>query len=418
MQLSKPPFPVPGSLLQGVQYMNPGLLISSSILEEQKIENKIIKVKDVNELSEVFNCLGNSKNSIVGLSCTCAWEYLECLEIARKLKQHAPRCKIFIAGWQIKSVKEQVFKDSPDIDYAILGDAEYTLKPLITGESIDSIPGVISRDYPKDNTRIYPKVDFKILDFSRYPEYQSYIPYVEESRNCPGKCTFCLNSCVVDRYQIVPMNVFEANVNNIENTYGKNACAVLLAANFGVSSKHTLQKLNFLKSKELKWNMELHIDNPWEEYLDDLVPAGISKLSVGFESASRTMLRKMDKTKNPDKYLERLEILLNELNDRNIQISLNTLFDYRETPETIAETIDFLEKHKGKYRAAKMNFMIGFEGLSSKIPDFYQHTMNNEYTKKIHAYPMLPQGYSIESMVDFIEKKERYFKVRHDQRVR
>lgn len=418
MQVSKPPFPVPASLLHGVQYMNPGLLISSSILDEQNIDNKLIKVKDVNELSEVFNYLGDSKNSLVGLSCTCAWEYLESIEIARRIKQYAPGCKIFIAGWQIKSVKENVFKDSPDIDYAVLGDAEYTLMPLVDQKPIESIPGVISRECPKDNSKIYPKVDFRILNFSKYPEYQSYIPYVEESRNCPGKCTFCLNSCVKDRYQIVPINIFEANVNNIECVYGKNASAVLLAANFGVNSKYTLEKLNLLKSKELKWNMELHIDNPWEEYLDDLVPAGISKLSVGFESASKTMLAKMNKTKDPDKYIERLEVLLNELNDRGIQISLNTLFDYRETQETIAETIDFLEKHKGQYRAAKMNFMIGFEGLSSKITDFDQLTMSNGYTKKIHAYPMLPQGYSIESMVEFIEQKEIYFKEKQQKKVK
>ena len=43
MQLSRPEFPVPNSLLRGIKYMNPGLLISSSILDEYNISNQIIK---------------------------------------------------------------------------------------------------------------------------------------------------------------------------------------------------------------------------------------------------------------------------------------------------------------------------------------------------------------------------------------
>ena len=418
MQLSRPSFPVPFSLLNGVKYMNPGLLISSSVLDEHKIPNQIIKVKDVNDLTKIFKNITNEKNTLIGLSCTCAWEYLETLEIAKKIKLFYPNCKIYIAGWQVKSIKDLVFKDSPDIDYAVLGDAEYTLLPMIKNIPIQNIPGVISRYKPKDNTKSYPKVQFRILDFSKYPEYLSYIPYAEESRNCPGKCSFCLNSCVIDRYQIVPLDIFIANVNNIEKLYGRTSNAVLLAANFGVNIKHTKEKLNFLKSKNLQWNMELHIDNPWEYYLDDLVPAGISKLSVGFESASTVMLKKMNKTQNPERYLSRLERLLAELNTRNIQISLNTLFDYRETAETINQTLEFLERNKGLYKSAKMNFMFGFEGLSEKTPNFKESILLNDYTKKVHAYPMLPKGFDIINMVKLIEEKEREFKNNMNQKTK
>ena len=410
MQLSSPQFPVPSSLLHGVKYMNPGLVISSSILDEHKISNQIIKIKDVNNVTEILKNITNDKNTLIGLSCTCAWEYLESLEIARKVKQYAPNCKIYIGGWQIKSIKEQVFMDSPDIDYAVLGDAEYTLLPIVQNIAAKYIPGVISRYDSQDNTKSYPGVKFRVLDFSKYPEYLSYIPYVEESRNCPKSCSFCLNSCVIDRYQIVPLDIFISNVNSIEKLYGKNSEAILLAANFGVSKEHTKEKLNFLKTKDLKWNMELHIDNPWEYYLDDLVPAGIHKLSVGFESASDIVLKKMNKTQNPERYLLRLERLLSELNARNIQINLNTLFDYRETEETMWQTLKFLERNKGLYKAAKMNFMFGFAGLSTKIPDFKENILNSDYAEKIHAYPMLPKGITIENMVKLIEQKENEFK--------
>ena len=74
------------------------------------------------------------------------------------------------------------------------------------------------------------------------------------------------------------------------------------------------------------------------------------------------------------------------------------------------QTLKFLERNKGLYKAAKMNFMFGFAGLSTKIPDFKENILNSDYAEKIHAYPMLPKGITIENMVKLIEQKENEFK--------
>ena len=42
MQLSHPSYKMPIALTKGCEYMNPGLLISSAILDENNIDNKII----------------------------------------------------------------------------------------------------------------------------------------------------------------------------------------------------------------------------------------------------------------------------------------------------------------------------------------------------------------------------------------
>lgn len=409
MTLSYPSYNMPLALTKGCNYMNPGLLICSSIFDENNISNKIVKIYDINE--DIIKSSIDPNTILVGISCTCAWEYLESLKIAEILKKYNNNLKIVISGWQIKSIKEKVFKDSSFIDYAIIGDAENTIFELynnIINSCEKPIYSVINKN-EKNSILVkeQPEINFRIINFEKFPDYKNYLPYVEESRNCPFSCEFCLNSCVNDKYQNVPFDIFVKNVELLEKKYGKNACANLLAANFGVNYKETKRKLDFLKTKNIKWNIELHVDNPWEYYIFDLKEAGICKVSIGFESGSSRILKLMNKSINSEKYLLRLEKMLVELSKQGIKPSLNLLIDYRDDYDSLSETLDFLEKNKQFINKVKANFMFAFEGLLHKI-DFIvsPNIIIDEYGKKIHAYPILPNGISLNDISYIIENIE------------
>lgn len=412
MKLSYPSYDMPLALTKGCDYMNPGLLICSAILDAKNVSNKIVKVIDPTDAQSIISQLDND-TIMVGISCTCAWEYLESLKIAEIIKKEIPTIKIVMSGWQIKSIKEQVFKDSLNIDYIILGDAEYTIYNLYnkiinnSDESINSIITTNSNDFYNSNDK-FPQINFQIINFKKFPQYQKYLPYVEESRNCPFSCQFCLNSCVKDRYQNVPIDIFKKNVDELEKVYGENANANLLAANFGVNYRETKKKLEYLKTKKIKWNIELHVDNRWEYYIDDLREAGIAKASIGFESGSVKTLKLMNKTSNPENYLIRLERMLEKLNEQGIKPSLNLLIDYRDDYESICETLSFLEKNKLLIKKVKANFMFAFEGILNNIDYSYNpNIIIDEYGKKIHAYPILPNGISLEEIINIIDEIEK-----------
>lgn len=412
MKLSYPSYDMPLALTKGCDYMNPGLLICSAVLDAKNVSNKIVKVIDPTDAQSIISQLDND-TIMVGISCTCAWEYLESLKIAEIIKKEIPTIKIVMSGWQIKSIKEQVFKDSLNIDYIILGDAEYTIYNLYnkiinnSDESINSIITSNSNDFYNSNDK-FPQINFQIINFKKFPQYQKYLPYVEESRNCPFSCQFCLNSCVKDRYQNVPIDIFKKNVDELEKVYGENANANLLAANFGVNYRETKKKLEYLKTKKIKWNIELHVDNRWEYYIDDLREAGIAKASIGFESGSVKTLKLMNKTSNPENYLIRLERMLEKLNEQGIKPSLNLLIDYRDDYESICETLFFLEKNKLLINKVKANFMFAFEGILNNIDYSYNpNIIIDEYGKKIHAYPILPNGISLEEITNIIDEIEK-----------
>ena len=407
MKISRPTYDIPLALKKGVPFMNPALLISSSILKENEISNKIVKIFDISD-EEVISSI-DEDTCLVGISVTCAWEYLEALKIAEIVKEKCSnKIKVLLGGWQIKSIKEKVFEDSQYIDYAVIGDSEYSIceiyKSVLEGKDID-----VSSVYKKNkvyNTNI-EAVSFRVIDFSQFPDYKKYMPYVEESRNCPFSCRFCLNSCVKDRYQCVPYDIFVKNVDNVSLLYGGDCEAHLLAANFGVNYKETIKKLEYLSAKNMRWNIELHVDNPWDKYIHLLPDAGISKVSIGFESGSKTILRYMNKTVDPDRYLERLSVLMSKLNEQGIKPSLNLLFDYRETKETIQESIRYLKANQEKIKKVKTNFMFAFDGLLDKID--YSCNPNiivDDYGKRIHAYPLLPSFLNLQEVYYIMDELE------------
>lgn len=410
MKLSYPSYDIPLALAKGCDYMNPGLLICASVFNANNVSNKIVRVNDIDE--EYVKSIIDSDTILVGISCTCAWEYLESIKIAEIIKKYHNDIKIVISGWQIKSIKDKVFDDTLAIDYAILGDAEYTILNLynnIVLSRSEQIFSVIERGKAYSDGIIKPPIiNFPIIDFKDFPDYENYMPYVEESRNCPFSCQFCLNSCVNDRYQNVPYDIFVKNVELLEKRYGETSFANLLAANFGVNYQETKRKLEYLKTKQLRWNIELHVDNPWEYYVDDLKAAGICKVSIGFESGSPRILRLMNKSSKPDKYLSRLENLLSRLNEQSIKPSLNLLFDYRDDYDSMCETLAFLQRNKHRINKVKANFMFVFDGLLDKI-DFSMHPniIIDEYGAQIHAYPILPKNISLEEMSHIIDEIEK-----------
>jgi len=99
--------------------------------------------------------------------------------------------------------------------------------------------------------------------------------------------------------------------------------------------------------------------------------------------------------------------LLIELNNQGIKPSLNLLIDYRETLETLKETLNFLTKNKDFIKKVKGNFMFGFEGIIKNIDLSYNpNIIVDEYGKRIHAYPILPSNTTLGDMTKIINQIE------------
>lgn len=418
MQLSEPDYSIPDSLKNGVRYLNPALLIQGSYLQKKDVSTSIIVCENINNLCDIDDYLRRNKVCLVGISCTSAWEYLETLHIAAHIKKHHD-IPIVVGGWQIKSIQQKIFQDSNNIDYIIVSDSDtsmYDLYNVVSNKgALEYTSGIFTkhRGLPYDgNNSLLESFDY---NFAMYPNYATYIPFVEESRGCPYSCKFCLNSCIRQCYATKSIERFEKDILNLKKFYGINFEAVLLASNFGVNAEKTRQKLRLLADHNIFWNLELHADNPWEHYIDLLYDAGVRKVSIGLESCSEKILKAMNKTKNPKKYLNRVSELLKQLHANKIRTTVNILFHFEDNHKTMNETLYFLIKNQNVIDRVRFNIMYLFDGLRSNYDgiDFKRYAIYSDFNEKLHLTPLTPDGFDSKKLISFFDTFEEIYNKRN-----
>jgi len=403
MQLSKPDYRIPDSLLHGIDYLSPSILIQANAFYLHGIPVKICIVEDIKNLTEVMGCLSGA--ILVGISCTCAWEYLETLFIAEIIKKYNNKIKIAVGGWQIKSIGSRVFNDSEFVDFAITDDNDESLYNLFCELKRNKPISLHSIIYEKNQQSYIESLKY---NYSLYPNYKNFIPFVEESRGCPNNCSFCLNSSCGTGYYRKKIDDFAIDIKNIESYYGMKCETILLAANFGVVAHDTREKLEVMRQHELLWNLEMHVDNPWESYVSDLYNAGIRKVSIGLESSSPTILQTMKKTNNSYKYLLRAKELLFNLKKHNIRTTVNMLVHYKDTKESLYDTITFLLNNSQYIDRVRFNHMYLFDGIKDLNVE-RKYMVKSKYNELLHVIPLCPEWINIDELLSLFENIERLY---------
>jgi len=254
------------------------------------------------------------------------------------------------------------------LDFAFAGEAETGLPRLLDtlgeergdrgwGGAFDRVPGLVWRDgiEVKENPRIFEEdldsleVAWDLIPPASYPRaphgaYFRQFPVapIVTSRGCPFRCRFCAVECVSGRK--VRRRSVENVVSEIE----------ILRDRYGVREIH-IEDDNFTGEKEyvlafcevmrrrapgITWTCPngVRVDTLDEEMLAAMKGAGLYFLSVGIESGSDRILRKMKKSLEVAKIEEKIRVI------RQAGIGVSGFFMLGfpgETPEEMEATIDF-----------------------------------------------------------------------------
>ena len=206
-------------------------------------------------------------------------------------------------------------------------------------------------------------------------------------------------------------DTFVKNIFILKSLYGEECKATMLSSNFGVNARETVNKLEYLTTQKIHWSVEMHVDNPWEKYIDLFPAASVDKVSIGLESASKKTLLRMNKSVDPDKYLERAKTLLKKLAELHIQTTVNILIDFREDADSISDTLQFLYNNKKYISKVRMNHMFLFHGI---VENYYgvelsDYIHQSAYNDKLHVAPIIPRHTNIYDLTDFINRFEREY---------
>ncbi len=405
--IKKPDYITSGTLFHyAIENINPGLLSIASYLVEKGISIKIIDLSIAKNFSELEDYLTNHTPKVIGVSSTCCYDYLEsikCLEIAKRL---SPESFLIAGGQHGGTLGRLFFEDCQYLDLLTIYEGEKVTEQILeilNGKgSFYDLKGIIYND--KQNHSLHenyemPELidlnDMPLPHFELYPNYSYFTPFVEESRGCPNKCYYCVNSLYNDRpYRYKLADKFIRDLDHTISFFGTEPFYAVLSANFGVNPTNTSKMLDQLKERKIHWGTGFGVANPWEEYIDKLKGAGLRMLCVGLESASEEILLRMKKTKDPSKYIDRASQLIKKASELGLNPAVNIMCYIGENESTLKETLTFLLNMENYIHRVDAYSTFEFKGtevtehFDSYEKKFGCSRIESEYAKDTHVYPL------------------------------
>lgn len=388
--------------------LNYGLLSIATYMYKKGIPIDILDLEGEREpLAKLENYLQEENPRYVGVGCVSALSYLPTLEIARYVKTVNPQIYVGVGGQHTRFIIDDVFNESgKSIDMVATGEGEETIRQIyswLKGDiSLSDVGGIaIKRNNRTVITPPNKPVDYNEISpivYSLYPEYKDLFPLIEDSRGCPYRCNFCSNENVFNaRIRFKDPDIILEEIHRIAELYETESLPLIFYNSIlGVNPK--IAKEIITKIRESKLNIRFltstRVDSGWKMYVDDL--EGLcDQMHFGLESDSPEILLRMDKTRDPERYIRSAKDAVREFHKRGVHVALNILTGFcGENEKTLKETEDFLEENREYIDSIRSHPLMLFPGspFSHRMKEFEENfgskISGNKYSERIHAYPV------------------------------
>ena len=381
---------VPGQVKQD-KVMNMGVLTLASALANE-VDVKIVDhySNPTKSISQWFD--GDTR--VIAFSCSGAESYYTSLIEARKIKMGYPDKVILMGGQHISGLFQSGIlpMDEFAVDCFTPGPGEISIIKIINAvKKGKRLPKVVLGEDPG---HIYS------LDYSLYPDWKNLIPCVEIGRGCNHSCNFCNseNMRKIARYICRDVSDVAREVKTIVGYYGDDTDIFLFGSIFGENAKQTAAVLNELYeiAPRAQYTFNLRTDCRWEKFIDPLKKLKVRSVFFGMESASKTILEKMNKSRNPEHYIERSKMVLKKFSEEKIPFFTSFILGYwGENWNTINETKQFIFENRDYLRAIGVNRFYIYPGTYDfdNVHELSQrYNCKTQFMEDLQSYLILNQG--------------------------
>ncbi|HWR81779.1 MAG TPA: radical SAM protein [Candidatus Deferrimicrobium sp.] len=284
---------------------------------------------------------------ILAISCWTSLSYKTTMTTARLARELYPNCLIVVGGYHATARPNDFVTEDRVIDYVIRGEGETALRDIAQALPSGGRPSQTRiQDSPSLQPDSFVEMNWELVDRLVRSEFPGGVGTlcVYLSRGCPFECSFCVESLKDRCWRPLPPERAIQQVRRALERFNLQAIAFGDAC-FGV---HARWRKKFLK---------LLVDlNPscWvlfesrPEFLDDddvrMLARLKTEIQFGIESGSPDMLRLMNKTRQPERFLADFRGLSRRLSEHGIVHGANLIFNHPgETRKTLQETFDYVD---------------------------------------------------------------------------
>jgi len=303
----------------------------------------------------------------VGISCTAIAQAEEVIHLCELIKKKDPGLFVFIGGYFPTIYYEDVLSRTSAVDAIVLGEGEVPTVAIIErlqkGQNpIDeTVPNLVwKRDGQIHFTQMGERFDLRQkalldLDLLKFPKAYEILPYAF-SRGCPYHCTFCMEESMRPIRKEVPEEIVRKDLKNLSR---QSSAQTLLVSDALFKS---FDLLPFIRSLGMKVNFETRSD-----VLDPVIIPGIADaceaLALGFESASYSTLKRMNKVRDRnhyEHYISNTKAIFRQAVAHEIPIMVFMIAGFPgDTVEDLEESLAFAEELSESSGSGGHVFKIG-----------------------------------------------------------
>lgn len=384
-------------------------------------------IKD--DINTIIDDINNSTHKAVGFS-VYIWNVNIVLEILKQLNKD----KTIILGGPEVSYESIHFLKTTQADFIIKGEGEIAFESLLTAiNNNTSFKDIPSLSYKLNNEyHSNPIEEIKDLSLIKSPHFfkediphiKNRINYIESSRGCPYKCSYCLSS-LEKTVRFFPVETVEKTILYLMNNGAKTI--KFLDRTFN-ANKNTLRLLEFIINNDnhhTVFQFEITgdiLDPKIIHFLNVNARKGLFRFEIGIQSTNDLTNKLVDRIQDKNKLFSNIQLIEE---GGVIACHLDLIAGLpKENKESFKNTFNEVFKLGSKelqlgflkmLRGTKIRNEDQLYGYTYKQNAPYEITMNNDLSpediKEIHLVEHMLEiyhnkGYFKENMKNILLSKE------------
>jgi radical SAM superfamily enzyme YgiQ (UPF0313 family) len=346
--------------------------------------------------------------------------YIWNVEIVKEivLSLSLPNTTIILGGPEV-SYETSHFMNTLPIDYIISGEGELSFNSLLhsikDNTSKNTLPNLTYRENNKiKHTPLLEIEDLNTVTLPYYfeediPHIKNKISYIESSRGCPYKCSYCLSSLEkgvrffdiekVKEAILYLMNHGSKTIKFLDRTFNAN--------------KKTLELMKFIidhNNNQTVFQFEITgdiLDPKIIEYLNNNAPKGLFRFEIGIQSINYETNYLVDRFQNTEKLFQNIKMI----QDKNIiDLHLDLIAGLpKEDLESFKNTFNTVFKLNAK--ELQLGFLKMLRGTKIRLEaDKY-----NYLYQQTSPYQIISNDFLTEQEIDQIHQVEHMLEIYHNK---
>lgn len=319
------------ALLIGIntKYIHPSISLyqlKANTSYETDIMEFIIKDKIDTIVSKITDKLNLEKYDLIAFS-TYLWNVKIVLEVAKLIKQKFP-IKILLGGPEVSYSANEFLSEFPQIDYIIRGEGEVAFNELLMHlDGILDISKVSNLSYILDSN--YTENKSKIIDLNSInlatlmtKDLENQVVYLESSRGCPYRCSYCTAS-LDNNLRFFPLDKV---LDILKELMARKAKTVkFLDRTFNANKEYMMKILSFINEHNIctTFQFEIVVDRLSSDVIDFInsLDHKYLRFEVGIQTIHNSVNKNVDRYQNMDKLKENIS-KLNSTNKIDLHVDL------------------------------------------------------------------------------------------------